>query len=99
MATLSSLTSDRTALCTEAMAARDLPLLSTTRVLGHLTEARQDIIALLERFNRERGDIGRLRFGWSSLVVLNTPDLAGELLVDNHARVRKSRFVRASLHP
>jgi cytochrome P450 len=81
------------------MAVRDVPLLSTPRVLGHIHELRTDMFGLLARFNRECGDVGRMRFGRTSLVLVNTPELVSQLLVEKHAGMHKSRFVRASLNP
>ncbi|MCA9710745.1 MAG: cytochrome P450, partial [Myxococcales bacterium] len=60
---------------------------------------REQPLALLRRFNDELGDIGRLRFGSMSLLVVNTPELAKELLVKQHAHFRKSRVLRAGLYP
>ncbi|MCX4240047.1 cytochrome P450 [Paraliomyxa miuraensis] len=78
---------------------RDVPLLSGAELLGHTQEFSNQPLSLMQRFNRELGDMGRLRFGSSSLLVVNTPDLANELLVKRHSHFRKSRALRAGFYP
>jgi len=78
---------------------RRIPRLSGDTMLGHVREMRTDPIALLNRLNRECGDIGAVRFLNTWLVVANTPEMVGEVLVDKARSFRKSRFLRAALHP
>jgi cytochrome P450 len=59
-----------------------LPALSGASRLGHLRELRSDRLGLFRRFNRECGDIGRLRALGSSLVLVNAPELLREVLID-----------------
>ena len=80
-------------------AAGEIPTLSSRGVLGHLRELRRDPLALLDRFNQECGEIGRLRFPGASLLVLNSPALVAELLVDKARSLRKSRILRSALYP
>lgn len=77
----------------------DVPLLSGGGLLGHTQEFSDQPLSLMRRFNHELGDMGRLRFGSSSLLVVNTPELAKELLVKQHMHFRKSRALRAGFYP
>lgn len=81
------------------MAAGEIPTLSSRGVLGHLRALRRDPLAVLRRFNEECGDIGRLKLPGTSLVVLNSPALVSELLVEKARTVRKSRILRSALYP
>lgn len=67
--------------------------------MGHVAEFRSDPLGLLGRFNREIGDAGRMSFGPTQMFVVNTPELVRELLVEHAPVSRKSRFIRAVLHP
>ena len=78
---------------------REVPLLSGAGLLGHLQDFRDRPLDLLRRFNDELGDLGRMRFGATSVLVLNTPALVHELLVKQHAHLQKSRILRAALYP
>ncbi len=51
------------------------------------------------RFNRELNDIGRIRFLVTDLLVMNSPELVHALLVEHHASLSKSRFLRTVLDP
>ncbi|MBI4956347.1 MAG: cytochrome P450 [Myxococcales bacterium] len=85
-------------------AARIPPLLSRRSLLGHLglghlTEFQKSPWTVLRRFNAECGDLGRISFLGNTLLVVNTPELVGELLVAKAARFRKSPVIRAALYP
>lgn len=67
--------------------------------LGHLRAFKRDPWAVMARFNRECGDIGRLTFFGNDLVIANAPELVAELLVTNASHYRKSPILRAALFP
>lgn len=67
--------------------------------LGHLRAFKKNPWAVMARFNRECGDIGRVTFFGNDLLIANSPELVSELLVTNAARCRKSPIVRAALFP
>src|SRR5262249_53341144 len=73
--------------------------LSGAGLLGHYAELRRDPLALQRRFNDECGDAGYLRFPGVKVLVLNSPELVGALLVDEAPKFRKSRLIRAALYP
>lgn len=75
------------------------PTLSGGGLLGHLRELRDDPLGLQRRFVRECGDAGILTFPGARLLVVNSPELAGALLVGDAAKFRKSRLLRAALFP
>jgi cytochrome P450 len=77
----------------------DVDVLSGGGLLGHLQEFRDRPLDLLRRLNREQGELGRLRFASVSVLVVNTPALVHELLVEKHAHFQKSRVLRAGLYP
>lgn len=76
-----------------------IPTLSGGRWLGHLGEFKEAPLVLLRRFNEECGNIGFLQFPGERLLVVNTPELAGDLLVTEAAKFHKSRILRAALYP
>lgn len=68
-------------------------------LVGHLPEFARDTLGFVERSAREHGDLVGFRLaGWDAVLV-NHPDLVGELLVERHRSVVKHtffwRFVRA----
>lgn len=67
--------------------------------LGHLRSFQRNPWAVMARFNRECGDIGRVVFFNNDLVIVNAPELVAELLVANAPHCRKSPIVRAALFP
>ncbi|MFO0549647.1 MAG: cytochrome P450 [Polyangiaceae bacterium] len=80
------------------------PILSTSgsfgaRFFGHLRDFQKSPWETLRRFNAECGGLGRVVFLGNSLLVVNTPELVGELLVANAQSCRKSPIVRAALFP
>jgi len=79
--------------------ANEWPVVSGAGMLGHMREFQRDPVALLQRFNAECGDVGCFKFPGATLVVVNTPELVGELLVDHAAKFRKSRVLRSALYP
>lgn len=81
------------------MTTPSMSMLTGATALGHVAELRSTPLSLLERFNRECGDLGQLRFAYQSVVIVNSPSLVGELLVEKARSFRKSRFIRAMLHP
>jgi cytochrome P450 len=77
----------------------DIVALSSRDWTGHARESRTDLLGLLRRFNRERGEIGRLTFFGLSAVIVNSPALVEEFLVDKARLFRKSPALRLALHP
>ena len=67
--------------------------------LGHLAEFRASPWKVLQRFNEECHDFGRISFIGLTVLVANSPELVGELLVTKAASFRKSPVIRAALHP
>lgn len=62
---------------------RPLPL------IGDLLAFRSDRLGFLTRLHREQGDVARFRIGPYRLWQLAHPDLVREVLVNQHAKVRK----------
>src|ERR671919_303485 len=77
----------------------DIPRLAGAGLLGHFGEYQKDPRGMFLRFNRECGDLGRIRLATISLVVANTPSLVDELLVRGAKHTRKSRLLRTALYP
>ncbi|MSP59965.1 MAG: cytochrome P450 [Myxococcales bacterium] len=76
-----------------------IPLLSgAVWPSGHAREVERGRIAFLHRFNAECGDIGRLRF-FRTVVVVNSPSLLHEMLVEKGKVFEKSPVVRGALYP
>jgi cytochrome P450 len=75
------------------------PLLSFDSWSGHMRPFIDDRFGLLDRFNRECGDAGRLRFFRTEVLMVNTPALAHELLVEKAKLFEKSPVIRAALYP
>ncbi len=82
-----------------AMDILDIPVLSGATRLGHLGELQSDRAGFLHRFNRERGDIGRILALGSSLVFANSPELLHEVLVEKARSYRKSPGLSGALRP
>jgi cytochrome P450 len=58
----------------------------------------RDRVGALHRFNREVGDIGRFSF-FGDVVLVNTPELAHDVLVTRARSFEKSPILRGALHP
>ena len=67
----------------------DIPILSGANRLVHLGELKNDRLGLFHRFNRECGAIGRLRVLGTSLVLVNSPELLHEVLIDQARSFKK----------
>ncbi|MDC0743552.1 cytochrome P450 [Polyangium mundeleinium] len=77
-----------------------IPVLSGSRgLLGHVAEMREDRLTLLRRAARELDDIGRLRFLHRHVLLLNTPALVHEVLVEKAKSFDKPLATRVSLTP
>jgi cytochrome P450 len=68
-------------------------------VREQLRFARKSRLEGLLKFNRERGDIGRIRFVFGSVVLVNAPDLVHDVLVTRAKSFEKSPIMRAALNP
>jgi cytochrome P450 len=81
------------------MELRDIPVLSGATPFGHLRELNRDRLTFFRRFNRECGDIGRIKALSRSLVVANSPELLHEMLVEKAKSFTKSPGIRGPLKP
>jgi cytochrome P450 len=77
----------------------DIPALSSRDWTGHAREMREDLLGVQLRFNREVGEIGRVKFFGLSAVIVNSPALVEEFLVEKAKFFRKSPALRMALHP
>ena len=68
-------------------------------MLGHVAEMRDDRLELLRRAAREINDVGRLRFLHRHVLLLNTPALVHEVLVEKAKSFDKPLSTRVSLMP
>jgi cytochrome P450 len=77
----------------------DIPFVSGDDRFGHLGALRHDRFGLFRRINDECGDIGRLRVLNRSLVVVNSPELIHDVLVEKAKSFEKSPALRGALRP
>jgi cytochrome P450 len=77
----------------------DIPLLSGGNAFGHIASIRDERFAMFDRLNHECGDIGRIRALDIPLVLVNSPELLHEVLVEKARSFRKSPGVRGPLRP
>jgi cytochrome P450 len=76
-----------------------IPTLTARHLLGHLPAMRNDMLGLQLRALRECGDIARLRTGTSHLVMVSSPALAQEVLVERQEDYEKSATLTVFIRP
>jgi cytochrome P450 len=76
----------------------DLPVLPSRGPFGRTLQFRNDPLGFLRDLSRG-GDIFRVRLLDKLVVVVTSPDLLHEVLVDRHASLRKSPVMRYVLYP
>ncbi len=82
-----------------AMRLQDIPFLSGSHGIGgHADEFRSQRLPFLRRVSAE-GDIVRLRFFGRTLVMVNAPEIAHEVLVEKARAFSKSPATRLILYP
>lgn len=77
----------------------DIPILSGQTFSGHATEFRTTQTAIFLRLARELGDLGQIRFFNFPLVVLCSPELAHEALVEKQRSFEKSLATKMMFYP
>ena len=77
----------------------DIPVLSGKTFSGHAKEFRTTQAAIFLRLARELGDLGRLQFFNFPLVVLCSPELAHEALVEKQKSFEKSIPLKMMFYP
>jgi cytochrome P450 len=76
----------------------EIPGMPSGALLGHARALREDPLATLLAA-KQHGDLVKLRMGWKPLVVVSSPALAQEILVDRAEDYRKSRALRVYGEP
>ena len=64
------------------------------KLTGEMGEFRRDPLGMLERCQREQGDVAPIRFGMSRVVMLDHPALIEEVLVTHNQAFRKNPATR-----
>ncbi len=81
------------------MKIRDLPLLSVSPHESHIAEFKRDKLGFLRRVAGECGALGRIRILGSDVVIVSSPELAHEVLVEKARIFDKSSSTRLILYP
>jgi cytochrome P450 len=76
-----------------------IPYLQGMPVLGHLLDFRNDRLNLLLRISRQLGDIGGVKLGSTSLVLMSSAEYVGSVMVDHASSVERSRRLRKLQSP
>jgi cytochrome P450 len=64
------------------------------KLTGEMGAFRRDPLGMLERCKRDLGDVARIRFGISNVIILSHPDLVEEVLVTHNQAFRKNPATR-----
>ena len=72
------------------------PSIPHLTLLGNLPEIRANRLAFLQRVSRQCGDMGVYRLGSRTFMLVNTPELAHQILVTRAEDVEKGRRLRNS---
>jgi cytochrome P450 len=78
---------------------KQIPLLSGTTFTGHAAEFRSRRLSLFVRAALEVGDIGVIRFFNKTALVVSSPELLHEMLVEKAKSFGKSAGIRTVLYP
>jgi len=77
----------------------DIPVLSGETLSGHSAEFRRTRGAIFRRVAEELGDIGRIRFFGAPIVIVCSPELVHETLVEKQRSFEKSFATRIMFYP